>query len=94
MRNVLCGLHVTNGFVSLSGLVVASRLTEDPGVAVAVIEAGPNAENLPEVSEDYLILIYRHWPNCCTGFHPRSHRDRADFHHPRLELSNRSSTGS
>ncbi|KIJ41961.1 GMC oxidoreductase [Sphaerobolus stellatus SS14] len=31
------------------GLTVAGRLTEDPNVSVAVIEAGPNAEDLPEV---------------------------------------------
>ncbi|KAJ7592206.1 alcohol oxidase, partial [Mycena floridula] len=32
-----------------AGLTVASRLAEDKSVSVAVIEAGPNAENLPEV---------------------------------------------
>ncbi|KAF8988178.1 alcohol oxidase [Cyathus striatus] len=31
------------------GLTVASRLAEDKTVTVAVLEAGPNAENLPEV---------------------------------------------
>jgi choline dehydrogenase-like flavoprotein len=30
-------------------LTVAGRLSEDPQVSVAVIEAGPNAEGLPEV---------------------------------------------
>lgn len=34
---------------SHSGLTVASRLAENKSVTVAVIEAGPNAENLPEV---------------------------------------------
>ena len=28
---------------------MAGRLSEDPRVTVAVIEAGPNAESLPEV---------------------------------------------
>ncbi|KAL0572535.1 hypothetical protein V5O48_009429 [Marasmius crinis-equi] len=32
------------------GLTVASRLAEDPGIEVLVLEAGPNAEHLPEVS--------------------------------------------
>ncbi|KLO09499.1 alcohol oxidase [Schizopora paradoxa] len=32
-----------------AGLAVASRLSEDPSVTVAVVEAGPNAEHLPEV---------------------------------------------
>jgi choline dehydrogenase-like flavoprotein len=32
-----------------SGLTVASRLTDDPAVSVAVIEAGFNAEGLQEV---------------------------------------------
>jgi choline dehydrogenase-like flavoprotein len=31
------------------GLVVASRLAENKSISVAVIEAGPNAENLQEV---------------------------------------------
>ncbi|KAF8988179.1 alcohol oxidase [Cyathus striatus] len=31
------------------GLAVASRLAEDASITVAVLEAGPNAENLPEV---------------------------------------------
>lgn len=30
---------------------MASRLAEDKSVTVLVIEAGPNAENLPEVSQ-------------------------------------------
>ncbi|KAG9223406.1 hypothetical protein CCMSSC00406_0007593 [Pleurotus cornucopiae] len=32
-----------------AGLAVASRLSEDPSVSIVVIEAGPNAEHLPEV---------------------------------------------
>lgn len=35
--------------VMVRGLAVASRLSEDPSVTVAVVEAGPNAEHLPEV---------------------------------------------
>lgn len=35
--------------VVVRGLAVASRLSEDPSVTVAVVEAGPNAEHLPEV---------------------------------------------
>ena len=31
------------------GLAVASRLAEDASITVAVVEAGPNAEHLPEV---------------------------------------------
>ena len=36
------------------GLTVANRLSEDPSVSVIVIEAGPNAEDLPEVT--YMIV--------------------------------------
>ncbi|KDR69729.1 hypothetical protein GALMADRAFT_128311 [Galerina marginata CBS 339.88] len=32
-----------------AGLAVASRLTEDPNISVVVLEAGPNAENLPDI---------------------------------------------
>jgi len=31
------------------GLAIASRLSEDPSITVAVLEAGPNVEHLPEV---------------------------------------------
>ena len=32
------------------GLTIANRLTENAQITVAVLEAGPNAEHLPEVS--------------------------------------------
>ena len=45
--HVYCCVSRSNYFHS--GLTVASRLSDDPAVSVAVIEAGFNAEGLQEV---------------------------------------------
>ncbi|KAH8119486.1 alcohol oxidase [Phellopilus nigrolimitatus] len=47
LRSVAYDYVVVGG--GTAGLTVASRLTDDPSITVVVIEAGPNAEDLPEV---------------------------------------------
>jgi hypothetical protein len=71
-----------------SGLVVASRLAENKSVSIAVIEAGPNAENLQEVLPfiplfdtpvtGYPSLGFRSWP----------HRNWPIIHYIGLVISN------
>ena len=40
------------------GLTVSGRLSEDSSVSVAVIEAGFNAESLPEVSPPIAAVVF------------------------------------
>lgn len=45
----MCTIYRSSNFDR--GLTVANRLSENPKVTVAVVEAGFNAENLPEVCQ-------------------------------------------
>ena len=48
-----------------SGCVVASRLTEDPGITVLLLEAGPSDQKHPDISDPTKIYSLR---NTCIDW--------------------------
>lgn len=43
----------------LAGLVIASRLSEDPGVTVLVLEAGESGDDVPSFLSEFFSLNFR-----------------------------------